>query len=163
MSGPSDAVRRPEWEALRLLPVLDLFPTRISYSRSRRNCAINGARGVSNSSRSAATSCLALPTPNYTAGALSRTNLTVRIGTKLKPVGSCYRTAGTPFYPLPGTHRGGRSTRDRITARLDSRSSAARTPWAVVQQSRGTFAPASPLLMGETAIDLPHGRRRTGR
>ena len=92
----------------------------------------------------------ASPDTNYTAEALSRTNLTVRIGTKLN---RSDLVTGRQAVILPCLGR----TEADITPATASRPAvdqfvSTENSMGVVQWSRGTFAPASPALMGETAI-----------
>lgn len=93
---------------------------------------------------------LALPDTAYAAEALSRTRLTVRIGTKLNRsdlvtgqqslILPCLgRTEADVTPPMPG--------RPAIQQFVSCENS-----MGVIQWSRGKFAPASPQLMGETAI-----------
>src|SRR5882757_4904057 len=93
---------------------------------------------------------LALSDTAYTAEALSRTNLTVRIGTKLN---RSDLVTGRQALILPCLGR----TEADITPPTTSRPAAQQfvsceNSMGVIQWSRGTFAPASPTLMGETAI-----------
>lgn len=93
---------------------------------------------------------LALSDTAYTAEALSRTNLTVRIGTKLN---RSDLVTGRQALILPCL---GRTERD-ITPATSTRPAveqftSTENSMGVIQWSRGKFAPASPHLMGETAI-----------
>lgn len=93
---------------------------------------------------------LALPDTAYAAEALARANLTVRIGTKLNRsdlvtgrqslILPCLGRAETDVRPASGS-------RPAIQQFVSCENS-----MGVVQSSRGTFAPASPKLLGETAI-----------
>jgi molybdopterin-dependent oxidoreductase alpha subunit len=93
---------------------------------------------------------LALPDTAYTAEALSRTNLSVRIGTKLN---RSDLVTGRQALILPCLGR----TEAEMTPPTKSRPAAQQfvsceNSMGVIQSSRGAFAPASPKLMGETAI-----------
>jgi molybdopterin-dependent oxidoreductase alpha subunit len=93
---------------------------------------------------------LALSDTAYTAEALSRTNLTVRIGTKLN---RSDLVTGRQALILPCLGR----TEAEVTPGTASQPSkqqfvSCENSMGVIQSSRGTFAPASPSLMGETAI-----------
>jgi len=93
---------------------------------------------------------LALPDTTYTAEALSRTNLTVRIGTKLN---RSDLVTGRQALILPCL---GRTERDMTPASairpIVNQFVSCENSMGVVEWSRGTFAPASPHLLGETAI-----------
>ena len=93
---------------------------------------------------------LALSDTAYTAEALSCTNLTVRIGTKLN---RSDLVTGRQALILPCLGR----TEAEVTPGTASQPSkqqfvSCENSMGVIQWSRGTFAPASPKLMGETAI-----------
>jgi molybdopterin-dependent oxidoreductase alpha subunit len=93
---------------------------------------------------------LALSDTAFTAEALSRTNLTVRIGTKLN---RSDLVTGRQALILPCLGR----TEAEVTPGTASQPSkqqfvSCENSMGVIQWSRGTFAPASPSLMGETAI-----------
>jgi molybdopterin-dependent oxidoreductase alpha subunit len=93
---------------------------------------------------------LALSDTAYTAEALSRTNLSVRIGTKLN---RSDLVTGRQALILPCLGR----TEADMTLPTTSRPAtqqfvSCENSMGVIQWSRGTFAPASPKLMGETAI-----------
>jgi len=93
---------------------------------------------------------LALPDTAYTAEALSRTNLTVRIGTKLN---RSDLVTGRQALILPCLGRTERDVRPATTTRpMVDQFVSCENSMGVVQGSRGTFAPASPNLMAETAI-----------
>jgi molybdopterin-dependent oxidoreductase alpha subunit len=93
---------------------------------------------------------LALPDTAYTAEALSRTDLTVRIGTKLN---RSDLVTGKQSLILPCLGRTeadispATATRPAIEQIVSCENS-----MGVVQASRGRYAPASPTLMGEIAI-----------
>jgi anaerobic selenocysteine-containing dehydrogenase len=93
---------------------------------------------------------LALPETEYTAEALSRTSLTVRIGTKLN---RSDLVTGRQALILPCL---GRTEADICPAAVEHPAReqfvSCENSMGVIQQSHGTFAPASPLLLGETAI-----------
>ncbi len=93
---------------------------------------------------------LALPDTAFAAEALSRTNLTVRIGTKLN---RSDLVTGRQALILPCLGR----TEADLTPATNSRPAreqivSCENSMGVIQLSRGRFAPASPQLMGETAI-----------
>lgn len=93
---------------------------------------------------------LALSDTAYTAEALSRTRLTVRIGTKLN---RSDLVTGRQSLILPCLGR----TEADIAPATATRPAVAQftsteNSMGVIQWSRGRFAPASPQLMGETAI-----------
>jgi molybdopterin-dependent oxidoreductase alpha subunit len=93
---------------------------------------------------------LALPDTDYTAAALSRTNLTVRIGTKLN---RSDLVTGRQALILPCMGRTEADVRPETANRPALRQFVScENSMGVVQQSHGSFTPASPLLMGETAI-----------
>src|SRR5204862_3577056 len=93
---------------------------------------------------------LAMSDTNYTAEALSRTNLTVRIGTKLN---RSDLVTGRQALILPCL---GRTEADVApvtrTQQANHQFVSCENSMGVIQSSQGTFAPASPSLMGETAI-----------
>ncbi|BBO31439.1 FdhF/YdeP family oxidoreductase [Lacipirellula parvula] len=93
---------------------------------------------------------LALPDTAYAAEALSRTRLTVRIGTKLN---RSDLVTGAQALILPCLGR----TEADVSPATSSRPAieqfvSCENSMGVIQWSRGRFAPASPQLMGETAI-----------
>jgi molybdopterin-dependent oxidoreductase alpha subunit len=93
---------------------------------------------------------LAISDTAYAAEALTRTNLTVRIGTKLN---RSDLVTGRQALILPCMGR----TESDVTPATPSRPArqqfvSCENSMGVIQWSRGTFAPASPKLMGETAI-----------
>jgi molybdopterin-dependent oxidoreductase alpha subunit len=93
---------------------------------------------------------LAISDTVYAAEALSRTNLTVRIGTKLN---RSDLVTGRQALILPCLGR----TEADMTPATKSRPAtqqfvSCENSMGVIQWSRGTFAPASPKLMGETTI-----------
>ncbi|WP_428308361.1 FdhF/YdeP family oxidoreductase [Lacipirellula sp.] len=93
---------------------------------------------------------LALPDTAYAAEALSRTRLTVRIGTKLN---RSDLVTGAQSLILPCLGR----TEADVTPATPNRPAieqfvSCENSMGVIQWSRGRFAPASPQLMGETAI-----------
>lgn len=93
---------------------------------------------------------LALPDTAFAAEAMSRTNLTVRIGTKLN---RSDLVTGRQALILPCLGR----TEADITPPTGSRPAieqivSCENSMGVIQLSRGRFAPASPNLIGETAI-----------
>ncbi|MBL9162770.1 MAG: FdhF/YdeP family oxidoreductase [Planctomycetaceae bacterium] len=93
---------------------------------------------------------LALPDTMFAAEALSRTNLTVRIGTKLN---RSDLVSGRQALILPCL---GRTEVDVVPLTNDQPAReqfvSCENAMGVIQSSRGRFAPASPHLMGETAI-----------
>ncbi len=91
---------------------------------------------------------MALSDTHFTAEALSRTNLTVRIGTKLN---RSDLVTGKHALLLPCL---GRTEVDATPASPNRRIQVVSTEnsMGVVQASQGRFTPASPYLLGETAI-----------
>jgi len=93
---------------------------------------------------------LAVSDTAYTAEALSRTNLTLRIGTKLN---RSDLVTGCQALILPCLGRTEADIRPPTEARpANQQFVSSENSMGVIQWSRGSFAPASPKLMGETAI-----------
>jgi molybdopterin-dependent oxidoreductase alpha subunit len=93
---------------------------------------------------------LALSDTAYTAEALSRTNLTVRIGTKLN---RSDLVTGRQALILPCLGRTEADIRPATaTHRASDQFASCENAMGVVQSTRGTYTPASPELMSEIAI-----------